>query len=76
MHHKDFIRFNPETNLFVINFKAIEKLGLPNDIQSLIQLRLKGLKESEIELLQMAACIGSQVTKYILLSLGLCLVYN
>jgi predicted ATPase len=76
VYHKGFIRFNPVTKLFVINFEAIETLRLPNDIQSLIQLRLKGLKESEIELLQMAACIGSRVTKYILLSLGLCLVYN
>jgi predicted ATPase len=76
VHYGGFIRFNPETKLFVINFEAIGKLELPNDIQSLMQLRLKGLKESEIELLQMAACIGSRVTKYILLSLGLCLVYN
>jgi predicted ATPase len=31
-----------------------------------MKLRLKGLKESEIELLQIAACIGSRVTKYTL----------
>ena len=70
MHHKALIRFNPETKFFEINFEAIGALGLPSDIQSLMQLRLKGLKESEIEILQIAACIGSRVTKYTPLKLA------
>jgi predicted ATPase len=57
------VRFNVGAKVFEINLKAIEASDLTEDIQNLMQLRLKDLTASELELLQIAACIGSRVTK-------------
>jgi predicted ATPase len=76
LHYKGLIRFNPETKLFEIDFAGIGNLALPSDVQSLMKLRLKGLKPEEIELLQIAACIGSRVTKYAQFDCCLILVCN
>jgi predicted ATPase len=57
------VRFNAETALFEINLPAIEAAVLPEDIEGLMELRIKDLGPSEIKVLQIAACIGSRVTK-------------
>jgi len=57
------IRFNAESKRFEINIEGIVSLRLPEDIPSLMKLRLRDMGPSEMEVLQIASCIGSRVTK-------------
>src|SRR5271156_1519491 len=57
------IRFNAESKRFEINIEGILSLRLPEDMPSLMKLRLKDMGPSEMEILQIASCIGPRVSK-------------
>lgn len=58
------MRFNAEKKLFEVDILDMEAISLPEGIQDLMKLRIKELDDSDIEILQTAACIGPRVTKY------------
>lgn len=63
MNQKGVIHFDAKTNGLEVNMKVVKTLDLPEDVDSLVQLRMRDLKDRELEILQIAACIGARVTK-------------
>lgn len=63
MNEKGVIHFNAKADSFEVNLTVLNTLSLPEDVNSLVQVRLRDLTDRELEILQIAACIGPRVTK-------------
>lgn len=66
------MRFDAAKKSFEINLDGILSASLPEDVESLIRLRMIDLSAQEIEVLQVAACIGPRVTKYVIFDIVDC----
>ena len=63
MNQKGVIHLNTKTETIEDNLKILKTLTLPEDVDGLVRLRLRDLTDRELEILQVAACIGTRVTK-------------
>jgi predicted ATPase len=70
LYQKNIIRFNALTKLFEIRMGTLKTLRLPNTVDELLQFRLNDFDSHELKILQIAACIGPRVSKFIILELS------
>jgi hypothetical protein len=64
LYDENLVYFDTSIKSFKIELERIRSVILPEDVESLMQLRMREMSEQEIQLLQIAACIGPRVTKY------------